>query len=502
VSDTETRLIVGMEIHVQVRTRSKMFCACPVVYDAPPNSAVCPVCLGHPGTLPVMNREAVGQAVRVGLALNCQIAAFTKWDRKSYFYPDLPKNYQISQYDLPIARDGWFEFLSSHPPFAMRESRFTRVRIRRAHLEEDAGRNVHDQPGCSLIDFNRAGTPLIEIVTEPDLASAEDCCTFAVELQRLTRHLGVSDGVMQKGQMRFEPNVNLSIVADGREFRTPISEIKNLNSFKAIRHAVEFEARRQLREWQSDPGYVLGERPNENRGWNDAQGITEYQRPKEAAHDYRYFPDPDLLPVRFESASVDRLRRGLPEAPVRRRARWVESFAISAVHAETICEDRETAELFEQAVGAGGPADVLAKQFVNVWAALANERGVSIAALGVSPSDLAQLAQLVSAGTVSATASTQLAARMIETPGSPARLAAQLGLVQERDTDATQAWVDEAFRVHAQAVADALSNPKKSTQAAGFIRGQVMKLSAGRADPTLAGELIERKLEALRTDVG
>ncbi|MCG3132773.1 MAG: Aspartyl/glutamyl-tRNA(Asn/Gln) amidotransferase subunit B [Phycisphaerae bacterium] len=513
MSELRTKLIVGMEIHVQVRTASKLFCACPVVYDAPPNSAVCPVCLGHPGTLPVMNRRAVEQAALVGMALNCTIARFTKWDRKSYFYPDLPKNYQISQYDLPIARDGGFEF-PDPTAFGAAPPGSSRVRIRRAHLEEDAGKNLHDRGDGSLIDLNRAGTPLIEIVTEPDLHSAEACYAFAVELQRLMRHLGVSDGVMQRGQMRFEPNVNVAIESDGREIRTPIAEIKNLNSFKAIRNAVEYEHARQTAQWRGDPEYVYGRRPNENRGWNDARGVTEYQRPKEAAHDYRYFPDPDLAPATFDDAKLAAIRARLPELPAARTRRLVDRLGLSPSDAETIVDDRATADLFDEAVRAGAPADVLARQMVNVWASLANERGTTPAGLGVDARAMAELAQMVRSGTVSATAAAQIAAAMIPPADpppadpppptaapraaaearSPHALAAKLGLIQEKDAGATQAWVDEAFRLNEQAVRDARSNPKKARQAAGFLRGQVMKLSEGRADPTLVGELIEKKL--------
>ena len=245
-----TRTIIGLEIHVQLATRSKMFCDCAVEFAAAPNSRVCPVCLGLPGALPVMNRQAVRMAVTAGLALNCKIASFTKWDRKNYYYPDLPKNYQISQYDLPLGRDGYFDIRVQGDP--------RRVGIIRAHLEEDAGKNIHDRPGCTLVDLNRTGTPLLEIVTGPDLRSSEEAYTFAIELQRLVTYLGISEGVMQKGQMRFEPNVNVAITSQGLEYRTPISEIKNLNSFKALRRAVEYESQRHVRDWLADRAYLQG----------------------------------------------------------------------------------------------------------------------------------------------------------------------------------------------------------------------------------------------------
>ncbi len=497
-STPRARTIVGLEIHVQLATRTKMFCGCAVRTDAPPNSCVCPVCLGHPGSLPVINRRAVEFAVRAGLALNCTIATFTKWDRKSYYYPDMPKNYQISQYDLPICAKGHFDIPTSDGP--------KRVRIRRAHLEEDAGKNLHDVPGCTLVDLNRAGTPLLEIVTEPDIASAEEAYTFATELQRLMVHLGVSEGIMQRGHMRFEPNVNLLIEHDGREYRTPISEVKNLNSFRSVRGAIAFEEARQLEAWLEDRNYVMGSRPNENRGWLDDRGVTEYQRVKEAAHDYRYFPDPDLVPVTIEPAWLDQLRATLPEAPVARRQRFVETLGLSPKDADTIADHRPTADLFEAVLAAGARVEIAGKQFVNVWLTLANSAGVSVDALGVSPAAMAELAVITDEGVINRSAVGQIAEAMVaetrkqgnvETGGggpSPRALAESLGLVQVRDTGATEAWVAEVFARNEQAVRDALANPKKAAAAAGFLRGQVMKLSGGKADPKLVGQLIEERL--------
>jgi aspartyl-tRNA(Asn)/glutamyl-tRNA(Gln) amidotransferase subunit B len=480
------RTIVGLEIHVQLSTATKMFCACPVRYDAPPNSCVCEVCLGHPGTLPVMNRRAFDFTVLTGLALNCKIASHTKWDRKSYYYPDLPKNYQISQYDLPLASEGWFEFDAG--------GEAKRVRIRRVHLEEDAGKNIHDTPGCTLVDLNRAGTPLLEIVTEPDIAMPEEAYAFCTELQRLIVHLGVGEANMQKGQMRFEPNVNVAIEAEGREFRTPIAEIKNLNSFRAVRQAIEYESRRQAAEWEADHDYVLGGRSNENRGWDAERGVTDFQRGKEAAHDYRYFPDPDLAPVDVSDAMIDEIRGGLVEAPVARRRRFVAQFGLSVKDADTIVEHRATAELFERVIAAGGPANVAGKQFVNVWLQLANDRGAAVTELGVDAERMAALAKVTANGTVSRTAANQLAEVMLSRSEPPGKLAEELGLVQVQDTGATGVWVEQAFAANEQAVRDALANPKKMQAAAGFLRGQVMKLSGGKADPKIAGKLIEERL--------
>ena len=572
--ELSTRTIVGMEIHVQLRTNTKLFCACPVVFDAPPNSCTCEVCLGHPGALPVINRRAVEFAILTGLALQCEIASHTKWDRKSYYYPDLPKNYQISQYDLPIAQRGHFDIEVA--------GRTRRIRIRRAHLEEDAGKNIHDAGEGTLVDLNRAGTPLLEIVTEPDIASPEEAFVFCTELQRLVRHLGVSEASMQKGQMRFEPNVNVAITADGREFRTPIAEVKNINSFRFVRQAIEFEQQRQTAQWQADHGYVIGQRPNENRGWNAQRGVTEFQRGKEAAHDYRYFPDPDLLPIEVSAAMLDGLRAKLPEPPLVRRTRLVREYGLSPDDAELIVDDRPAADFFEQVLAAGAPPELAAKQFVNIWMKLAGDRAPALvdssradparaapsreglpltrrpsgsphsgaasaasrrvkgkgavapngdqarcvnrdregadlnagpaaspfakggpsrvdAGFTLDPARIAELARITADGVISRTAAAQVAQAMLDDPQSPRTIAERLGLLQVRDTGATQAWVDQAFAENAQAVQDALANPKKAKAAAGFLRGQVMKISGGKADPRITGELIDRQLAALRT---
>ncbi len=489
-TDPCARLIVGLEIHVQLQTNTKLFCDCPVQFEALPNSCTCAVCLGHPGALPVMNRRALELAHLTGLALQCRLAPFTKWDRKSYYYPDMPKNYQISQYDLPLAAAGRFDFAVDGAEKS--------VRIRRAHLEEDAGKNIHDAHFGTLVDLNRAGTPLLEIVTEPDIASPEEAYAFCTELQRLVTYLGVSEGNMKKGQMRFEPNVNLEIHAGAATVRTPIAEIKNLNSFRSVRGAIAFEAERQLAAWRTNPDYVLGRAPNENRGWNDERGVTEFQRGKEAAHDYRYFPDPDLVPVELNEQEITRLRDRLPELPRQRQARFVATWGLSAKDAETIIAHRETADLFEAVQAAQAPAEVAAKQFVNVWLKLANDRSVSVPELGISAERMAQLARLVSEGAVNRTAANQLAEVMLARVEPPHELAQEWGLVQVKDSAASAAWVAQAFAQNEQAVSDALANPRKAKAAAGFLRGQVMKLSGGQADPALVGRLIEEQLEQRR----
>jgi len=437
----------------------------------------------------VINRRAFELSVVTALALNCRIASSTKWDRKSYYYPDLPKNYQISQYDLPLSSDGAFEIIVDGSP--------RRIGIIRAHLEEDAGKNVHDVAGCSLVDLNRAGTPLLEIVTKPDITSAEEAGVFCTELHKLVTYLGVSQGDMQHGQMRFEPNVNVAITAGDNEVRTPISEIKNLNSFRSVRSAIDFEYRRQVQDWLNDPGYVIGDRPNENRGWDDDREVTVFQRGKEQAHDYRYFPEPDLAPVTVDATWLDELRSCLPELPTARRARLMADNGLSDDDVGIIVADRASADLFEQALSLGAPAAMLAKQFVNVWSKMAKDRDVHVSALGVEAERMSELAIMVSQDKLSATAASQVAARMVDSTQSAAAVADELGLLAVLDADQTRAWIDEAFFANAKAVADALSNPKKAKAACGFLRGQVMKASGGKANPKLVGELIEARLAEL-----
>jgi aspartyl-tRNA(Asn)/glutamyl-tRNA(Gln) amidotransferase subunit B len=494
-NNIQTRPIIGLEIHVQLATRTKMFCGCAVEFAAEPNSLVCPVCLGMPGALPVINRLAFQSAVKAAIALNCEIARFTKWDRKSYYYPDIPKNYQISQYDLPLSHDGHFDIPGA-------DGSLKPIGIIRAHLEEDAGKNLHEGLDHTRVDLNRAGTPLLEIVTQPDIADADEAYTFCVELQRLVQYLGIAEGSMQKGQMRFEPNVNVAITHDGKEYRTPISEIKNLNSFRAVRGAIQYEIDRQVRQWQDDHDYTLENRGKINLGWNDDRQVTEFQRGKEESCDYRYFPDPDLVPVVVEEGWLDELRREIGELPMSKQRRFISQYGTTDQDCAVILADRDTGVLYEAAIQAGAEARTLTKQFIGIWNHLASAQSTTIGKLGIPAAGVAELVKLVQAGTISATAASQVAERMYQrrpdAGPSPLKIAEDLGLIQERDESAMQAWVDQAVEKNPQAVKDALgSNAKKAQAARGFLRGQIMKLSKGQADPRLAGRLIEKKLAGL-----
>ena len=508
--------IIGLEVHVQLATRTKLWCGCAVAAGDEPNSHVCPVCLGLPGALPVLNAHAVELSILTGLSLNCEIAAVTHWDRKSYFYPDQPKNYQISQFTRPLCRDGYVEF-----PF---DDRIGKVRIRRAHLEEDAGKSVHDFADCTGVDLNRAGTPLLEIVTEPDLHSPEETREFAMQLQRLVRYLGVSEANMQKGQMRFEPNINLRIVRDGVEYHTPIVEVKNLNSFHALAMVVRHEIDRQTKAWEETA--AVAETGNKsNRGWDDQREITVAQRDKEEANDYRYFPDPDLVPLEPDREQVRRFRETMPELPIPRTERFISEYKLPPRDAPALVDCRSSADLLDRAAEAGGDKVTLGKQFLSLWARHANERETTIAGLGIPAERIADLANLVARTHINATAAARIAEMMMQSADQliaerglprlqawqclspfepvdgpnldPVVLAESHGLLLCSDDDAIAAWVDEVFETNTAGVRDALHNPKKRKAARGFLLGQVMKRSGGKADARVAGRLIDERLAKL-----
>ena len=496
------KVIVGLEIHVQLCTRSKMFCGCAVEFGEQANSRVCPVCMGMPGVLPVMNKKAFEHSVLAGLALNCEIPSFTKWDRKSYYYPDLPKNYQISQYDLPLAKDGFIEIpvlVGAREDTARMAvprgdaGRMKRIRIIRAHLEEDAGKNVHTAGNYSQVDLNRTGTPLLEIVTEPDMSSGAEARALAVELQRIVRYLGVSEGDMQKGQMRFEPNINLAITRDGKEYRTPIVEVKNLNSFRALERSIDYEAGRQLDEFL-ETGRVTEMGSKTTRGWDDVREMTVLQREKEEAHDYRYFPEPDLVPVELSEAWLDEIRGRLCELPLARQMRYVRGYGLSDYDAGVLTGERGTADFFEATVAAGGEPKRVCNLLTQVGLKLANEKGCRIDELGMTAANVAELVGMVEAGDVSAGAAATIFEAMSRTDKGPGQLAEEMKLIQKSDAGELEAIVDEVLAANPQAVEDVRSGGKKSKKAMGFLLGQVMQKTKGQANPQVVSEILAGKL--------
>jgi aspartyl-tRNA(Asn)/glutamyl-tRNA(Gln) amidotransferase subunit B len=479
------KVLVGLEVHVQLSTLSKMFTGAANGFGAEPNTQVDEQVLGLPGVLPVMNKRAVEYAIKAGLALGCKIAKHTKWDRKSYYYPDLPKNYQISQYDLPLCYQGEFELVR-------KDGSSLKIRIRRAHLEEDAGKLLHEAPGgyaidFSIVDLNRAGTPLLEIVTEPDLSSPQDVALFGQELQRIVQYLGVSQGQMQMGHMRFEPNINVHITdQDGKVYKTAITEIKNLNSFSVLERATAYEVQRQIRQWEETGSLDR----KSTYGWDEASGTTFLQREKEEANDYRYFPDPDLVPVEVDDAWLSELKAQVGELPAARRKRYVEAIGLSVTDAAILAGDRETGEFYEAAIAAGGDAKRLSNLILSHGRRIANEKSVSLSAIGISPARFAEVAKLIDQNKISASSAGAIFDKLRDGDASPEKLAADLGLTQVSDTGAIDAAIDAVIAANPKPLQDYRAG--KQT-AMGALVGMVMKNGKG-LNPKMVQEALKKKL--------
>ena len=495
-ADIQVLPIIGLEIHVELATATKMFCRCRNHFGDPPNTNVCPVCTSMPGALPVMNRQAVEWSIKVGLALGCKIPAYTKWDRKNYYYPDLPKGYQISQYDLPLAEHGHLDY-----PIPDSDGETKTLRVLRAHLEEDAGKNSHDLPGVTGVDLNRAGVPLLEIVSEPDMNHADEVMFYARTMHRLVRWLNVSEANMQMGHMRFEPNINLHITQGGQLFKTPIIEVKNLNSFRSLRGAVDYEIHRQYDEWLSDrEGFTLEKLGKQNRGYDADRECTVFQRDKEEAHDYRYFPDPDLPAVLVSDEWREKIAAEIGELPLARRARYIDEWKLDFKVADALTHDAATGDLLDAALAAGAEAKRCANLLLGKGSAIANERGCSIAALGITSAQLAELAKMISAGDVNATAGEKIFVALVEqisaglADTSPRALAEEKGLLAVKDTGQIEAWIDAALDKNPQAVTDVRAGGKQKKKAFGFLTGQVMQASRGAAPPADVQKLLREKL--------
>jgi len=467
---TRYEVVVGLEVHAQVLTQSKMFCSCSTDYlTAPPNSNTCPVCLGLPGSLPVINRRAVEGTIRTALALNCEIPEFSKFDRKNYFYPDLPKGYQISQYDLPFSRNGHLEF------DVKGEGR--RCGITRVHLEEDTGKLLHagaiEEAQSSLVDFNRAGVPLMEIVSEPDLRSADEARQYVVELRAILQYLGINNGDMESGQLRCDANVSLRPVGRA-EFGTKV-EIKNMNSFRAIHRAIEYEITRQTEVLDSGGRLV-----QETRGWNDARGLTVSQRTKEFAEDYRYFPEPDLPPLEVSRAWVDEIRAGLPELPAARRLRFTTSYGLTAYDASLLTSSKPMAGFFEETVRMGAPAKAAANWILGDFSRLLNADRKEIEQSSIKPKHLQELIELIDSGVISGKMAKETFVVMYrETDPGPA-LTALKGSSQISGDAELEAIAAQVIAENAQSVADFKAGKERALK---FLIGQGMKISKGRANP-------------------
>ncbi len=478
---TQYQAVIGLEVHVQLLTRSKIFCACSTRFGDPPNTNTCPVCLGLPGALPVLNREAVTMAMKVAMALNCAINPRSRFARKNYFYPDLPKGYQISQYDEPLAEDGWIEIEV--------DGARKRIRITRVHLEEDAGKSLHegfpDSDRKSYIDLNRSGVPLIEIVSEPDLRTPEEAYEYLTRLKTLMLYLEVSDCNMEEGSLRCDANV--SVRSGATELGTK-TEVKNLNSFRFLQKALAYEIERQIEVLESG-----GTITQETRLWDSKEQRTYGMRSKEFAHDYRYFPEPDLLPLVISEAWKEEVRRTLPELPEAKRRRYVDTYGLSEYDAELLTSSAAMARFFEDTVRLVPQPKVVCNWLVGDVAAYLNAQGQEIDQLPVTPAHLAELLQLVERGTISGRTAKEILGEMLAGGRRPEAIVTERGLVQISDEAALAQVVDAVLAEHAGPAADYRAG---KTSVLTFLVGQVMKKTRGRANPELANRLLRERLQA------
>jgi len=503
MSSAEYIVVIGLEVHVQLRTRSKLFCGCSTVFRPDePNTQTCPVCLGLPGALPVMNRHAFELSLQTALALNCQIASSTKWDRKQYYYPDLPKAYQISQYDLPFSSDGWLEIAADEPNLPRR-----RIRLTRAHLEEDAGKSIHEESGRgaeSRVDLNRTGTPLLEIVSEPDLRSASEARRYLEDLRSLLLFLGVSDCNMQEGSLRCDANVNLHIPEpDGSVAATPLVELKNMNSFRNVELAIEFETRRQWKQWQKTR-QKKGDVPKQTRGWDADRNETFAQREKEESSDYRYFPDPDLLPVTTTAEQVEAIRRSLPETPEARRGRFQAQLSLTDYDANVILsQGPQIASWFEKVAQLCGDGKLAANWVTQDILRDLNAEGLTIDQFPITASLLGTLLKCVKSNRITTKSAREIYAALKEAAANHQEitealiesLISQRGLEIVRDTGALDLAIAEAIASKPAAVADFRSGKQN---AIGPLIGAIMKQVAG-ADPKQVREMLIAAINATGT---
>lgn len=470
-------VVIGVEVHAQLQTKSKLFCGCGTVFGLTANSQTCPLCLGLPGSLPMLNQAAVEMAVRAGLALNCTIASNNLFARKNYFYPDLPKGYQISQYEAPICEHGWIEI-------AVGQGR-KRVRIRRAHLEEDAGKSVHVAgTNGSRVDLNRAGTPLLEIVTEPDLRSSEEVVAYVKSLRDVLMYLEVCDGNMEEGSFRCEPNLSLRPVGQ-KEFGTKV-ELKNINSFKFVKDAIEYEIKRQTK--------VLGEGGKiiqETRLWNLERSETVVMRSKEEAHDYRYFPDPDLVPLKLEHEWIERCRKQMTELPSARMRRFVNECGLSEYDAGVLTASKAVADYFEACVKLFNQPKTVSNWVMGELTRELNNSGIDASVSPVSPERLVSLLQLVEQGTISLKVAREIFPDVYSSGKTPEQIVQEKGLIQLSDEGALDTIIDAVLAKNPTQVAQFKEGKQ---QVLGFLVGQVMKASGGKANPGKVNELLKKKL--------
>jgi aspartyl-tRNA(Asn)/glutamyl-tRNA(Gln) amidotransferase subunit B len=473
--------VIGLEVHVQLTTNTKIFCGCSTEFGQTPNSQTCPVCLGLPGALPVLNRKAVELAIRTGLATNCRIAPRSIFARKNYFYPDLPKGYQISQFELPVCEDGWLDI-------SLEDGASKRIGITRAHMEEDAGKLVHGETaetsGSSLVDLNRACTPLLEIVSEPDMRSSDEAIAYLKKLHQIVVYLGVCDGNLEEGSFRCDANVSVRPIGQ-KEFGTR-AELKNINSFRFIKQAIEYEVERQIDLIESG-GKVI----QETRLFDSNSGMTRSMRGKEEAHDYRYFPDPDLVPLVISEAWIDAERAALPELPEAKRTRFVEEFGLSDYDAEVLTAERALADYFDACVALAKDAKLCANWIMGDLSRLLKDTETEITSAPVSPEQLTGLLARISDNTISGKIAKTVFEKMWQSGRSADQIIEAEGLKQVTDTGAIEGLVDEVIAANPAQVAEYLGGKDKLI---GFFVGKVMQASQGKANPGMVNQLLKKKL--------
>ncbi|MBP8865737.1 MAG: Asp-tRNA(Asn)/Glu-tRNA(Gln) amidotransferase subunit GatB [Acetobacterium sp.] len=468
----EYEIVIGMEIHVELGTKTKIFCSCPTEFGQDENTHTCPVCLGMPGVLPVLNEKVVEYATRAGLALNCEIAHFSKMDRKNYFYPDLPKAYQTSQFDLPICTGG---VVGIEVDGVKKDIGITRI-----HIEEDAGKLLHESADGTLLDVNRCGVPLIEIVTEPDLRSAEEARAFAEKVRNILEYTGVSDCKMEQGSMRFD--VNLSIREKGSEVLGTRTEMKNLNSFRALIRAVQYESKRQIIELKK--GHTIIQ---ETRKWDDAKGTSSSLRSKEEAHDYRYFPEPDLVPIVLEPAYIEKIKSELPELPEAKKQRYIDEYKLPEYDAGVLTTTGVTARFFEDAVALYNEPKQISNWMMVELPPLLKENELSMENISITPAQLVELLKLVKNNEISGNTGKEVLKEMFSTGKNPGDIVKEKGLAQMSDTGELEAIIEEIVAANPKSVEDIGAGNEK---AYGFLTGQVMKATKGKANAQVANEII------------
>ncbi len=475
--------VIGLEIHAELQTNSKMFCSCSADYsNAPePNTFICPVCTGLPGAMPVLNKKAIEQATLVGLALNCSINEFNTFARKNYFYPDLPKGYQISQYELPIASKGYLDVLDdTENPL--------RVVVRRVHIEEDTAKLAHEK-NYALVDFNRAGVPLLEIVSEPDMRTVEAALSYATKVRAILRYLGVNAGDMEKGILRFEANISIR-PSGSSELRTR-TEIKNLNSFRALTRASAYEIERQIKVYEAG-----GEVVQETLGWDEARGVTVSQRGKEDAHDYRYFPEPDLPPLQLDRAWIDSVKNQLPELPDDKKRRFISDFKLTPSEAQLLTSEQTLASYFESIVAKSkSPAKTIHSWMAGEFMRYMNDSGLALEDIKLSAEQFAQLIDMVTDKTISGNSGKVVLNEMLKNGGDPAQIVKEKNLAQVSDTGFIQEAIEKILSDNPKEVEQFLAGKETIVQ---WLMGQVARATKGKADPNVAKELLVKALEDRR----